>query len=62
MALPVSKFKVDVDEREEAGTGMPFPVITVVAAAIRAVPDLLLRSQKGEAPVNACPVGGETGR
>ena len=52
-------FKVDVDEREEAVLGaLPgnncggcgFPGCSGLAAAIA----------KGEAAVNACPVGGET--
>lgn len=52
------KFKVDVDEREEAVLaalpgnncgGCGYPGCSGLAAAIT----------KGEAPVNACPVGGE---
>ena len=52
------KFKVDVDEREEAVLaalpgnncgGCGYPGCSGLAAAIA----------KGEAPVNACPVGGE---
>ena len=58
LGLAAIKFKVDVDEREEAVLnalpgnnwgGCGYPGCSGLAAAIA----------KGEAPVNACPVGGE---
>ena len=59
LGLAAIKFKVEVDEKEEAVLaalpgnncgGCGFPGCSGLAAAIA----------KGEAPVNACPVGGET--
>ncbi len=58
LGVAAIKFKVDVDEKEEAVLaslpgnncgGCGFPGCSGLAAAIA----------KGEAPVNACPVGGE---
>ena len=58
LGVAAIKFKVEVDEKEEAVLGaLPgnncggcgFPGCSGLAAAIA----------KGEAPVNACPVGGE---
>ena len=58
LGVAAIKFKVEVDEREEAVLnalpgnncgGCGFPGCSGLAAAIA----------KGEAPVNACPVGGE---
>lgn len=58
LGIAAIRFKVEVDEKERLYL-QPFPEITVADADSPGCSGLAAAIAKGEAPVNACPVGGE---